>query len=165
MKNYFKYDFIKKAIVGSKAAISRANSGKGNEYIELSKMLAEHPDFNVVPKEIEVNENKKKYNGLTFKRMKEYIALHEDGENVLEYFEQVMKVAEAKGAKYPITKKWFLKKFPEYKLNEAVLFSEEEMRKNAESEIDEIEKEEKMSAWVSTTTMTHPQNQNVIISM
>ena len=72
MKNYFKYDFINKAIVGSKAAIKRANSGNGNEYLELCKMLAEHPDFRVVPKEIEVNATKKKYNGLTFNRMKEY---------------------------------------------------------------------------------------------
>ena len=95
MKNYFKYDFINKAIVGSKAAIKRANSGNGNEYLELCKMLAEHPDFRVVPKEIEVNATKKKYNGLTFNRMKEYIELQEDSENVLAVFEKVQEIAEA----------------------------------------------------------------------
>ena len=127
MKNYFKYDFINKAIVGSKAAIKRANSGNGNEYLELCKMLAEHPDFNVVPKEIEVKENKKKYNGLTFKRMREYIELQEDKEIVLAVFEKVQEIAETKGAKYPLTKKWFLSKYPEYKENEASIGSNEEI--------------------------------------
>ena len=136
MKNYFKYDFINKAIVGSKAAIKRANSGNGNEYLELCKMLAEHPDFKVVPKEIEVNATKKKYNGLTFNRMKEYIELQEDSENVLAVFEKVQEIAEAKGAKYPLTKKWFLSKYPEYKENEASIVSNEEIEKQAEAEIE-----------------------------
>lgn len=138
MKNYFKYDFINKAIVGSKAAIKRANSGNGNEYVELCKMLAEHPDFNVVSKEIEVNATKKKYNGLTFNRMKEYIELQEDSENVLAVFEKVQEIAEAKGAKYPLTKKWFLSKYPEYKENEASIVSNEEIEKQAEAEIEAI---------------------------
>ena len=138
MKNYFKYDFIKKAIVGSKAAIKRANSGNGNEYLELCKMLAEHPDFRVVPKEIEVNATKKKYNGLTFNRMKEYIELQEDKEIVLAVFKKVQEIAEAKGAKYPLTKKWFLSKYPEYKENEASIVSNEEIEKQAEAEIEAI---------------------------
>lgn len=129
MKNYFKYDFIKKAIVGSETAIKRANSGKGNEYLELCQMLAEHPNFKVVPKEIKVNENKKKYKGMTIERMKKYIALQSDSKEVLQYFEQVLKIAEAKGVKYPIAKKWFLSKYPEYKENETVLSSEEDAEK------------------------------------
>jgi hypothetical protein len=101
-------------------------------------MLAEHPDFRVVPKEIEVNATKKKYNGLTFNRMKEYIELQEDSENVLAVFEKVQEIAEAKGAKYPLTKKWFLSKYPEYKENEASIGSNEEIEKQAEAEIEAI---------------------------
>ena len=138
MKNHFKYDFIGKAIVGSKSAIRRANSGNGNEYVELCKMFAEHPDFRVVPKEIEVNATKKKYNGLTFNRMKEYIELQKDSENVLAVFEKVQEIAEAKGAKYPLTKKWFLSKYPEYKENKASIVSNEEIEKQAEAEIEAI---------------------------
>ena len=48
-----------------------------------------------------------------------------------------MKVADAKGAKYPLTKKWFLKNFPEYKEN-AVELSEDEILKNATAEVEAL---------------------------
>ena len=152
MKNYFKYDFINKAIVGSKTAIKRASSGNGNEYRELCKMLAEHPNFNVVPKDIEKNHNKKKYNGLTFDRMKEYIVLQDDNENDLAVFKKVQDIAEAKGAKYPLTKKWFLSKYPEYKENEATVIEDKKITEQAMKEVESLEfeddepTEEKMSA-------------------
>ena len=121
MKNYFKYDFIKKAIVGSESAIKRANSGKGNEYLELCKMLTEHPDFKVISKPIKKNENKRYYSNLTFEKMKKYILATPNGEMGVKELEAVMKVAEAKGAKYPLTKKWFLKTYHEYKDSEIEL--------------------------------------------
>ena len=71
MKNYFNYDFINKAIVGTKTAIRKANAGNTPEYRELCKKLAEHPNFNVVEKVIKENTEKKKYHGLTFKKMRE----------------------------------------------------------------------------------------------
>ena len=121
MKNYFNYDFENKAIIGSNAAIKRANKGNSNEYIELSKMLVEHPDFKIVAKTIEKNENKKKYHGLTFDKMKEYISTQPNRENRMVEFEKVKEVAEAKCSKYPLTKKWFLNTYPEYKENEALV--------------------------------------------
>jgi len=142
MKNYFNYDFINKAIVGSKTAIKKANAGNTPEYRELCKKLAEHPDFNVVPKEIKENAEKKKYNGLSFDRMKEYILTQKDSENKLALFEKVKEIAEAKGAKYPLTKKWFLKTYPEYKLNEANVITEEVAKKQAEAEIEALLDEE-----------------------
>ena len=132
MKNYFNYDFINKAIVGSKAAIRKANTGNTAEYRELTAKLAEHPDFKVVQKEIKENTEKKKYNGLTFDRMKEYILTQNRSVEKLLEFEAVKKVAEAKGAKYPITKKWFLNEYPEYKTNEATINEEEILKKAAE---------------------------------
>ena len=50
--------------------------------------------------------------------MAEYINTQPNSEANLKEFEAVMKVAEAKGSKYPLTKKWFLEKFPKYKKNE-----------------------------------------------
>ena len=138
MKNYFNYDFINKAIVGTKTAIRKANAGNTPEYRELCKKLAEHPDFNVVQKEIDSNGNKKKYHGLTFKKMREYIETKPNNEDKIKEFDAVMKVADAKGAKYPLTKKWFLKNFPEYKENEASIVSNEEIEKQAEAEIEAI---------------------------
>lgn len=141
MKNYFNYDFINKAIVGSNAAIRRANAGNTPEYRELCDKLAQHPDFKVVPKEIKTKAEKKKYHGLTFGRMEEYILTQSNSENKVKEFEAVMKVAEAKGAKYPLTKKWFLKTYPEYKENE-VAVSEEEVMKKATAAIEAILEEE-----------------------
>ena len=117
MKTKFNYDFTKKAIVGTKASISRANKGLNPEYAELTSKLAEHPDFIVIEKVINTNENKKTYNNLTIKKMKEYIQTQADAENKLLEFEAVQKVAEARGAKYPLTKKWFLATYPEFKEN------------------------------------------------
>ena len=142
MKNYFNFDFEHKAIVGSKTAIKKANAGNTPEYRELCKKLAEHPDFNVVPKDIKGNSEKKKYHGLTFDRMKEYILTQPDSENRAKVFEKVQEIAEAKGAKYPLTKKWFLKTYPEYKENEASVIEEKKAMEQAEAEIEALLDEE-----------------------
>ena len=83
MKTRFTYNFIEKAIIGSKAAIDRANKGKNPEYTELSGMLAAHPDFTVRVKDIQKKEGKKTYSKLTFKRMEEYIRTQFSDEKLL----------------------------------------------------------------------------------
>ena len=118
MNTKFTYDFTKKAIVGTKASIKRANAGKNPEYSELCAKLAEHPDFAVIEKVIKSNPTKKTYNRLTIKKMEDYIGTQPDSENKLIEFEAVQKVAEARGAKYPLSKKWFLTNYPEFKENE-----------------------------------------------
>ncbi len=121
MKTRFTYNFIEKAIIGSKAAIDRANKGKNPEYSELSGMLAAHPNFTVRVKDIQKKEGKKTYSKLTFDRMEEYIRTQFADEKTLAAklieFEAIQKVAEAKGAKYPLTKKWFLATYPSFKDN------------------------------------------------
>ena len=112
------YDFTKKAIVGTKASISRANKGLNPEYAELCSKLADHPDFKVVEKVINQNTNKKTYQKLTLDRMRDYISLLSNSEERLAELEAVIQVAEARSAKYPLTKKWFLATYPEYKENE-----------------------------------------------
>ena len=122
MKTRFTYNFIEKAIIGSKAAIERANKGKNPEYAELSGMLSAHPDFTVRVKDLQQKEGKKTYKKLTFDRMEEYIKTQfadkkELNAKLIE-FKAIQKVAEAKGAKYPLTKKWFLNTYPSFKENE-----------------------------------------------
>ena len=118
MNTKFTYDFTKKAIVGTKASIKRANAGKNPEYSELCAKLAEHPDFAVIEKVIKSNPTKKTYNRLTITKMEDYIGTQPDSENKLIEFKAVQKVAEARGAKYPLSKKWFLTNYPEFKENE-----------------------------------------------
>ena len=50
-----------------------------------------------------------------------------------------MKVAEAKGAKYPLTKKWFLDKYPKFKTNDVA--ASEAALKEAEEELKKLEEE------------------------
>ena len=120
MNRHFTYNFVAKTIVGSKRSIERANKGLSPEYKELTQMLEEHPTFNVVEKVISQKADKKTYGKLTFKRMESYILLLSNSEEKLIEFEAVKKVAEARGAKYPLTKKWFLATYPEYKENEII---------------------------------------------
>lgn len=135
MNNYFKFDFVNKTIVGTKTSIAKANRGYGREYEELCDKLSKQPTFAVRPKDIDIKEDKKTYNDLTFKRMEEYIKLQDNSEDRLIEFEAIKKVAEAKGAKYPLTKKWFLKAYPEFKtsnfgtLDTAKVIAREELEK------------------------------------
>ena len=115
MNARFTYDFTKKAIVGTKTSIRKANAGLNPEYEQLSNMLKEHPDFIVVEKVINHKAQKKTYKNLSIESMKKYIELQPNKEVALEIFEEVLKIATAKNAKYPLTKKWFLKTYPEYK--------------------------------------------------
>ena len=135
MKTRFTYNFIEKAIIGSKAAIERANKGKNPEYAELSGMLAAHPDFTVRVKDIQKKEGNKTYSKLTFERMEEYIRTQFADKKILNEklieFKAIKKVAEAKGAKYPLTKKWFFATYPSFKEGEV---SEQEKDFAAEAE-------------------------------
>lgn len=117
MNAIFTYNFVNKTIVGTKSAINRANKGMKPEYGMLCEMLAEHPDFTVAEKQINHKADKKKYNGLTLPRMKEYIETQPNSKERLIEFAAIQKVAATKGAKYPLTKKWFLATFPEFKEN------------------------------------------------
>ena len=142
MRTKFTYDFTKKAIVGTKASIKRANAGKNPEYAELCEKLAEHPDFVVIEKVIKTKATKKTYNNLTLKKMEDYIETQADAESKLIEFRAVQKVAEARGAKYPLTKKWFLATYPEYKGNcitadqtEALIEAEAEALAKAEASL------------------------------
>ena len=117
MNAIFTYNFVNKTIVGTKSAINRANKGMKPEYGMLCEMLAEHPDFTVAEKQINHKADKKKYNGLTLPRMEAYIETQPNSKERLIEFAAIEKVAATKGAKYPLTKKWFLVTFPEFKEN------------------------------------------------
>jgi thioester reductase-like protein len=156
MKNYFTFNFVEKTIVGSKAAIARANKGMMPEYNELTDKLNAHPDFKVVQKVIDQKATKKTYNNLSFDRMKEYIETQPNSEQKIKEFEAVKTVAASKNAKYPLTKKWFLKTYPEYKENniseeeaanllaqaaaalEGITLTEEELKETDETEINKV---------------------------
>ena len=115
MNAIFTYNFVNKTIVGTKSAINRANMGKNPEYTTLCEMLSAHPDFAVVEKQIKRNPDKKKYNGLTLDTMRAYIATQPDSEKRKAEFEGLLLIAKARGAMYPLAKKWFFENYPKFK--------------------------------------------------
>lgn len=147
MNTIFTYNFVNKTIIGSKAAIARANKGINPEYNELTSMLAEHPNFSVVEKNIKKNDDKKTYSGLTIETMKAYIKTLDNSRSKLIEFEAIQVVAEAKGAKYPLTKKWFLNTYPEFKNSELAINEEVQKKmKDAEKMLDALVAENETEA-------------------
>lgn len=114
MTTYFVIDFFKRTITGTKTSFRKAGKGFGPEYEELAAKLAAHPDFQLVVKEPKHRSNKPKrtYDGLDFKFMERYIKTLPDAEQVMKEYNAVKDMAEkTETPKYPMTKKWFLKKF------------------------------------------------------
>ena len=102
-----------KTITITKAFNKRASIYGTDEFKMLHRAIQD-TGYSVIVKTIQ----KKSYNGLSFKRMETYIQTQPNSEANLKEFRAVQRVAEAKGAKYPLTKKWFLASFPEYSINE-----------------------------------------------
>lgn len=126
MKN-INVDIITKTITISKAFYKKASDPRTAEYRELRTAVIENADFRIVFK----TSDKKTYKGLNIAKMKAYIETQPNSEENLKSLDRAIEVAETKGSKYPLIKKWFLEKFPNYKLSEV---TSEEMKKDSENE-------------------------------
>jgi hypothetical protein len=85
------------------------------------------------------------YRNLTIDKMREYIDTKPNKAELHTEMDIVIEIATAKNAKYPLTKKWFLAKFPEYKENEAAAVAEEQQQaKRAElaAELDALNQDD-----------------------
>ena len=122
MKNLFTYDFINRTIVASKATLKKASNPSTAEYKALMEMIAGQPTFRVAEKVIEINRSKETYSGLTYELMESFIDTQENAEQTKRVYEAVKKCAKAAGRSvYPITKKWFLNKFKNFEMNDALM--------------------------------------------
>ena len=102
-----------KTLTVSKSFYKKASVFGTIECAELAEAEKMFPDFSVV---IAVS-TKKVYHGLSFERMVDYIITQPNSVQRLNEMERVMEIAKSKGALYPLTKKWFLHTYPEYKDN------------------------------------------------
>ena len=114
---YFTLNHINNTIEGTKTALKKAGVLDTPECKELCELMNRFPKYKISVKTPKKNNEKKTYHGLSLDTMKEYIALQPNSENMLKKFEAVKRVAKAKGALYPLTKKWFLNEYPDYKVN------------------------------------------------
>ena len=114
MKTNITINVIETSITVSKTFYKRASVYGSTEYLELRSAMMENPTYSIEIKSIE----KKTYSGLTFAKMKDYIETQPDSDKMLKKFAAVQRIAKAKGSRYPLTKKWFLNAYPDYKENE-----------------------------------------------
>ena len=103
-KSNIKVNVMEQTISVSKAFYKKACVYGTTEYKQLTDAQRNNPTFDVKFKEYD----KKTYNGLTIAKMREYILTQDNSEDRLIEFEAVVTTAKAKGAQYPLTKKWFL---------------------------------------------------------
>lgn len=127
-------------LIMTKAFYKRACVFGSAEYYELREAKAQNEDFEVVFK-CDLAE-KKTYGGLSFKTMEAYIKTQPNSEARLLEFDVVKQIAEIKGGKYPLTKKWFLMTYPEFKKSE--VSAQEQATKLAEAKA-KAEAEKKMT--------------------
>lgn len=122
----------------SKAFFNKASKFGSAEYRALRAVRLENEGFSVGIKTIE----KKTYKDLTIDTMAEYIRTQENSKKMLVKFEAVKKVAKAKKSLYPLTKKWFLKTFPEYKKAEVENEISSKLLSDVEKELAELAEED-----------------------
>ena len=118
-RSLFVFDHINHSIVGSKTSIKKASKFNSPEYKELAKLMAEHPDYCIMEKEIHTNSSKRTYHGLTIKLMEDFISVQDNAEEMLSKFRTALSSSEAQGRKYTLTKKWFLRTYPGFDVAEA----------------------------------------------
>lgn len=132
MKTNIAIDLEKNTMSISNAFYKKACLYGTPEYYELRQAKIENPEMKIIFKSI----SKRKYNGLTVKVMKSYIEAQPNSEKQLKVFEAVKRIAEMKGSKYPLTKKWFLNAYPEYKENEVKENETEKLVADSDEEIE-----------------------------
>ena len=117
MKNTLTLNHEKRTIIMDRTFAKYAENTMSDEYAHLQRVRKDYPNYTVIQRQIKRNPNKKTYNGLTFAVMKAYIESQSNSEKQLKVFEAVKRIAEMKGSKYPLTKKWFLNTYPDFKEN------------------------------------------------
>ncbi len=102
----------------------------------LDKVRAKNVGYTIVVRTIKTNPDKDSYKGLTYDYMRNYIIRFSDDKKAdLKELEDMIFISQchSKSKRYPVIKKWFLKKYPDV-VN--ILKSEqEESNKNEESAI------------------------------
>ena len=76
--------------------------------------VAMFPGAQMVVKSIKKNENKRTNKNLTYKNIRDFLALQDNGNALLMEFERELKLAKIQESPYRAVLAWFYKKFPNY---------------------------------------------------
>lgn len=138
MKNTRNYtiNFAAKEIIVTKKFNKAAGVYGSAEYVIMTGLMKDFPEFTITVREIDKKENKVSYEGLTIYKMQAVVEFVADKESS-ELFQKQIKVYEGEKGKYATIKKLFLNSYKEAYQNLSV----EEM-----ADVDSLAKEIKAKA-------------------
>ena len=114
--------FQKKAVI-----FGTAEFNLWREYVAM------FPGAQMVVKSIKKNENKRTNKNLTYKNIRDFLALQDNGNALLMEFERELKLAKIQESPYRAVLAWFNKKFPNYDEYKDFFKDKEESESNSES--------------------------------
>ena len=94
--------------------------------------VAMFPGAQMVVKSIKKNENKRTNKNLTYKNIRDFLALQDNGNALLMEFERELKLAKIQESPYRAVLAWFYKKFPNYDEYKDFFKDKEESESNSE---------------------------------
>ena len=113
MKGTIRLDHIEKNIYISASFAKASMKITSEEYKTLRQVMTQHPDYEVVKREIKKNPNKESYCGLTYAYMENYIASHDESGKIKKAYDELRLRAQCHSIRYAHIKKWFLGVYPE----------------------------------------------------
>lgn len=143
MTNYLKIDDNKKVLVMDRTFAKNAQIVGSKEYDLLQSAKRDYPTYEVVRRQIKKKEQQEHYKGLTYEFMEEYILTHEPRATMNEAydeFRELLEISRCHSRRYPIIKKWFLKKYPN--IEEFGKKKDEEKKENTLSVVETVATEE-----------------------
>ena len=113
MKNDLRIDFANSEIIMSRQFEKCASIAGSEEYRRLRAVRLDYPTFSVVRRSIKKASSKVTYAGLTFAYMENYIAKHDNAEEIRKVYDELRLIGACHKVSYPTIKKWFLETYPE----------------------------------------------------
>ena len=107
-------NFSTKTLTITKAFAEMAMKPNTEEANLMAQMNALIPDLKISYR-THYSRKPNSYKGLTFKRMEDYIKLHENADELMVAFEAVKAIARTQGNPHNFICKWFLRQFPSFK--------------------------------------------------
>ena len=118
MKNKLLINHTNRTIIMDRTFAKYAANTRSEEYAHLQRVRQDYPEYEVIRRKINSNNNKETSRGLTYEYMEDYILTHGTPEEIkknLKIYDEKKLISEchSKARRYPVIKSWFLETYPE----------------------------------------------------
>lgn len=134
MTNILKLDHSNSNIVMDRTFAKKAEIVGSREYLLLQDCRRDYPFYTVIRRTINKKPDQEHYRGLTYEYMENYINSHENKEENLKTFSEMINISKCHSAckRYPVIKQWFLATYPDI-----AEFGKKKEKENAENSVAE----------------------------